>query len=260
MPGFFTNCVPAISLYACFVEKKQFEFPSECLDTAVLFFCEKGHFRFSIDSGEPECAESGDVVFCPAKSTLHREVVTPVTLHVLHFSLHETACKQYPCGKLHLANPERILTDFNTLPNSVILHNFHPYELHFLLDVWYTVAIQLDANTHAQNKNADLWMEKARTKLMQNLSQKITLTELATTFGLTPVAFVRRFSKAYGQTPIHFLTTIRMKKAVQLLNETAKTVKEISEICGYENAYYFSNCFKKYTGLSPRAFRNALRL
>ena len=260
MPGFFTTCTPAISLYARFVEKQQFEFASECLDTAVLFFCEKGQFRFSIDSGEPDYAEAGDVVFCPAKSTLHREALTPITLYVLHFSLHGIQRKQYPCGKLHLANLERVLTDFNAFPNSVILHHFQPYELHFLLDVWYTAAIQLDSSSLSKNNRADPWMEKARAQLIQTISQKITLTELATTFGLTPVAFVRRFSKAYGQTPMHFLITLRMKKAIQLLNETSKTVREISEICGYENAYYFSNCFKKYTGLSPSVFRRTLRL
>lgn len=64
------------------------------------------------------------------------------------------------------------------------------------------------------------------------------------------------FKKEMGLTPLEYMTKLRMRKAEALLGGmgvTGYTVGEVAELCGYENALYFSRVFKKYFGRPPSA-------
>lgn len=52
------------------------------------------------------------------------------------------------------------------------------------------------------------------------------------------------------------LLNMRMDKAKELLRNSSLMINEISKQVGFEDQYYFSFCFKKHTGLSPRQYRN----
>jgi len=54
---------------------------------------------------------------------------------------------------------------------------------------------------------------------------------------------------------IKHLTSLRMEKAKELLNNPEMKIIDIAEHLGYMDPYYFSHCFKKYTGVSPKEFR-----
>lgn len=64
------------------------------------------------------------------------------------------------------------------------------------------------------------------------------------------------FKKEVGLSPLEYLTNIRMKKAERLLTQWAAgyTIAEIAEMCGYDNALYFSRVFKKHFQCSPKKF------
>jgi two-component system response regulator YesN len=63
------------------------------------------------------------------------------------------------------------------------------------------------------------------------------------------------FSKKKGITFNKFLIKVRMEKAKELLKFTDQKVINIATMVGYNEVYYFSHSFKKYTGLTPREFR-----
>jgi len=50
---------------------------------------------------------------------------------------------------------------------------------------------------------------------------------------------------------------VRVKNACGLLSSTGQSVQRIAALCGFPSATYFSNLFKKQTGLSPREYRQA---
>lgn len=65
------------------------------------------------------------------------------------------------------------------------------------------------------------------------------------------------FKKEMGVTPLEYLTGLRMKKAeIMLTSQWTRdyAVGEIAELCGYENALYFSRVFRKHFGCSPSQY------
>ncbi len=65
------------------------------------------------------------------------------------------------------------------------------------------------------------------------------------------------FKKEMGMTPLEYMTNLRMKKAEMMLSAMwgrDYSVAEIGELCGYDDALYFSRVFKKHFGCSPTVF------
>lgn len=83
----------------------------------------------------------------------------------------------------------------------------------------------------------------------------VDLAAVAQKTGLSYVQFLRRFKAFTGMTPMDYVTSLRLQRAKELLTGSTLPVKEIANVCGFENEYYFSNFFKKHTGRSPKAFR-----
>ncbi|MZQ81271.1 response regulator [Paenibacillus sp. 5J-6] len=63
------------------------------------------------------------------------------------------------------------------------------------------------------------------------------------------------FSQENGQTFIEYLTQTRIRKAMELLQTTQAKSYEIAFLVGYNDAHYFSNLFKRVTGMTTRQFR-----
>lgn len=55
---------------------------------------------------------------------------------------------------------------------------------------------------------------------------------------------------------VKLLTGMRMEKAKELLADPSLKIIDVAEKLGYNDSYYFSHCFKKYTGMSPKEYRN----
>jgi two-component system response regulator YesN len=90
----------------------------------------------------------------------------------------------------------------------------------------------------------------------QNYTDNITLNTLAEKFYVNSSYVSRLFKEELGENFIDYLTGKRMEEAMRLLLSTEMHVYEISEKIGYGNPKYFSQLFKKYTGMSPREYRD----
>jgi AraC-like DNA-binding protein len=65
---------------------------------------------------------------------------------------------------------------------------------------------------------------------------------------------VQLFKQYVGTTPHMYVRDRRMRKAEDLLLQ-GYSVKEAAYECLFKDEFYFSRCFKKNAGVSPRAFR-----
>lgn len=87
----------------------------------------------------------------------------------------------------------------------------------------------------------------------------IGLKKLSETFGLSVNYLTILLNERLGQPFREYIIRLRMGKARELLEQTSKTVGEISELVGYANPSHFIKMFKEYTSMTPAQYRKATK-
>jgi two-component system response regulator YesN len=64
----------------------------------------------------------------------------------------------------------------------------------------------------------------------------------------------KMFKSEMNMTLSEYITKFKMVKSQKLIRETDLKLFEIAEKVGYRDVSYFSKCFKKYYGTSPKTF------
>lgn len=101
-------------------------------------------------------------------------------------------------------------------------------------------------------------LAKARKYIQDNYSRSITLKEVAGSVFVSPGHLSSLF-KDSNEPFLKFLTTIRMKKAMALLDDPKYKIYDVVEMVGYSDPAYFSEVFKKYTGKTPNEYRGHIK-
>lgn len=87
------------------------------------------------------------------------------------------------------------------------------------------------------------------------LSEDLPISRYAEECHLSESRFTHLFHEVIGKSPIAYLTEARIRRAEELLYDTALPISAVAEAVGVKSPYYFSRFFKKHTGLSPTEFR-----
>ncbi len=120
-----------------------------------------------------------------------------------------------------------------------------------LASVWSLLQILKDGGYERRESKIDT----IKKYIKQHMSQKITLSQLATAFYLHPVYLQRKFKEEMGITPSEYLKRVRISCAKTLLLTTDQSIEAIAEECGFCNTSYFIKQFKQESGLTPAQFR-----
>lgn len=90
----------------------------------------------------------------------------------------------------------------------------------------------------------------------EHLNEKIYVEDLAEIIHVNEQYLMRIFKKATGKSVTEYITERRISLASALLKNTDKSINFIADCVGCENYSYFTKLFKKYTGFTPREYRN----
>lgn len=82
-----------------------------------------------------------------------------------------------------------------------------------------------------------------------------TIATLVDSLGWHHGSLVSMFKANFNMTPSRYLLNRRMLRAANQLEETTRSVSQIGENCGFVNLTSFSRSFRRFHGVSPRAFR-----
>ncbi len=106
----------------------------------------------------------------------------------------------------------------------------------------------------------DARVQTAMDFLCGQMGRSVSLNEAAKASGLSGSRLAHLFKAEVGQTVGQFLEAQRLERARRLLARTDLPVQSVAADVGYESAFYFTQRFKKATGLSPTDHRRRARL
>ena len=91
--------------------------------------------------------------------------------------------------------------------------------------------------------------------LNENYTSEIGISELIKLTAMSESTLRRHFRKAFGVGPIEYIRNFRLGIAAKLLVSTTYSVKEISQMCGFNNTSYFCRMFRLIYHKSPQDYR-----
>lgn len=107
-----------------------------------------------------------------------------------------------------------------------------------------------------QKGHSDSEVKNAQEFIESNYQDKISVDQLADKFAVGRRSLERRFKKATGNTIAEYIHRVKIEAAKKELELGSKNVNEVMYDMGYSDNKNFRTLFKKFTGLSPMAYRN----
>ena len=148
------------------------------------------------------------------------------------------------CASFHALKADMVLS---TLLSDIIRENYS--------------AIQAAGNLPVVKRSTRVELYKrlavAKEWIAENFSLAVSLQDSADIAMLSPEHFLRLFKRAYGMTPHHYLTAVRIDAACRLIRETNLDITNICAQTGFESLSSFSALFKQRKGLSPSQYRRS---
>lgn len=111
----------------------------------------------------------------------------------------------------------------------------------------------------ADSSHHDESVVEAQQWLQEHLHTRVSMPELARHLGLTSRTLNRRFRQATGMSPQAYLQSLRIASAKDLLRHSNLGVGEIAWQLGLQDVSYFSQFFRRHSGMSPLHYREAVR-
>jgi len=127
--------------------------------------------------------------------------------------------------------------------------------IHIISDIYSDYNTNENTEAIANSKN-DRLVNQALIYMSQYYHLDTSAKDIATSLNISYRHLARVFKNATGIPLIKKLNDIRINEAKRMLIETDDSINEIATAVGFENEFYFSNIFKKYSLISPSKFRN----
>ena len=94
-------------------------------------------------------------------------------------------------------------------------------------------------------------------ELRDDLASDHAVEDMASSVGMSPRTFARRFRDTVGTTPHRWLIRERVRRSQELLETTSASIDEIAHEAGFSSAQLLRLHFRRQTGTSPMRYRRA---
>jgi transcriptional regulator GlxA family with amidase domain len=93
----------------------------------------------------------------------------------------------------------------------------------------------------------------------ENLTNKITLSQLSSLACLSERHYCRVFKEIYGVSPIDYVINCRLTLACKMMKNTRFSIQQICLSCGFGDKVSFSRLFKNRFLITPGEYRKRLQ-
>ena len=92
-----------------------------------------------------------------------------------------------------------------------------------------------------------------------NIEEPLSLDEIAALVGVSRRQIERLFKRYVGQVPTKYYLDMRLRRARELLLQTAMSIMQVAVACGFQSPPHFSKCYRMLFGYTPSAERSSSR-
>ncbi len=127
-----------------------------------------------------------------------------------------------------------------------------------LRSLWHVLCRECFVSDHQKNPGKVREEERLSRMILwlhEHYQEKFSLSAFATAFHISRGECCRFFRKTIGCSPLEYLQNVRLQKAIEYLEQTGRTITEISEQTGFSTVSYFTGFFKKQMGYTPQQYR-----
>jgi len=188
----------------------------------------------------------GDICVFPKNVTFRRKVTEPLKCIYLQY---DSFPVEIPQGVLKTLDPERTKNTVVHLTQAVLQGN-QPLIDHFVRDLFI-----LHHYPEKEPMLPDATVLACVNFFNEHYREHISLDMLTEMFGISKQGLNKKFKRYTYRSTMEYLASVRLAKSKIMLRDTALSVTEIADRCGFENVYYFSNFFKRATAMTPTAYR-----
>jgi transcriptional regulator GlxA family with amidase domain len=185
-----------------------------------------------------------------------------------HWTAHELFKRKYPAVNLI---PEKIICEDNGIYSSGGAYSILNFILYLIerhlgreTAIWSSKISEIEFDRVSQSEfiifsgqkeHSDEPIKKSQEYIENNYEKKLSINELASMVHINNRSFLRRFKKATSNTPLEYIQRVKIEAAKRKLESTTETVLEVMYGIGYNDDKAFRNTFRKYSGLSPKAYQ-----
>lgn len=173
-------------------------------------------------------------------------------------------------GRAHASQDEAVLRTGRPLLDHLELHWHQPNQPCWCLTtklplkneegrITGLIGISRDVRAPVAPGEIPAGVSRALHHLEQNFAEAVTPASLARLAGLEQTRFARLVKRIHGITPSQLIIKTRVAAATRLLQETERSVAEISLECGFYDHSSLTRAFRSTTGMSPTQFRTNRR-
>lgn len=152
--------------------------------------------------------------------------------------------------------PEEILGNENIWMKTIMLAD----TLDVLIDFVSEISVKTEKLVHQKiySHNHKI-IQNAVAYVQENYQRDISMEEAAERVHLSKWYFSKMFKKEMGMNYSEYITKLRIDKAQELMNQEPSIKNyEMAEQVGYTDVRYFSQLFRKITGMTPSEYRSVL--
>jgi AraC family transcriptional regulator len=121
------------------------------------------------------------------------------------------------------------------------------------------ICAELTAARTRSERHRPPWLAKVLELLRGKATEGVTLSDLSSAAGVSPVSVIKAFRRHEGMTPGEFMRSVRLVEARRSLAATTRPLAVIASQAGFYDKSHFSHALRAAVGTSPGAYRQLLR-
>ena len=242
-----------------YIDKFQAEEQTSICESAGFVTVLSGKVTMTVD-GTSYILEPGALLHVPRGAKLIKKSAErkPVLVAFVYYRiLREDSVPSNEHFKLQVENKERLKANIVELKK----YNEQPVTTAALkcqLLFFTLLDTIVDGVRQHDEKENDYSIEEILHFIHEHYQQHLSVTHIANHFKIERRHLAYIFKRYTGMSPLNYLTEYRIRRSKELLRQEDYSITKVAELVGFEDNLYFSRIFKKRTGYSPSAYREAV--